>query len=102
MCRQSAAASLSQIIHGTPQEYNLSDWLAWTGGPAYYSTYAHYFLGRGISGLVYLYEATGNTAYIDGAISLANRHINAGVDTNSDGYLEWAAWPEALEKWEQM
>jgi hypothetical protein len=88
-----AAASYSQIMAWADEEYVLSEWLTDNFGASIYSTYAWYFIGRGISGLVYLYQATGDTTYIDGAIALANRHISEGEDIDSDGYLEWAGHP---------
>ncbi len=93
-----AAASLSQIETWAAQEYSLASWqnLSWAGSYPNYTTWAAYFIGRGISGLAYLFQATGNTSYIDSAIALANWHMSEGRDTNSDGYLDWDVYPDPV------
>lgn len=42
-----------------------------------------------IAGLVGMFQATGNVAYIHDAIAIARTYIDAGKDVNSDGFKDW-------------
>tara|TARA_R110001592_G_scaffold56347_1_gene171875 strand:+ start:16923 stop:18512 length:1590 start_codon:yes stop_codon:yes gene_type:complete len=59
-----------------------------------------YCLGEAVDGLISIFRATGDTAYLDDAISLVNNAINQAVVSSTlpnsswnDGYLTWEDKP---------
>jgi hypothetical protein len=63
------------------------------------NSWRYYNLGYGIDGLTAMFEATGNTKYLDRALLYVRNVIGSAVPSSSlpnsqfkDGYLGWGAW----------